>query len=106
MLRDNVRAAQLVVGDMEAQVAACRIGAERFLELVERYGIETVRAASEDLMDYSERMLRREIERLPDGTYTAEGYIDGFLDHPDPAYRDLRDPRVGDGRRARTSTST
>ena len=28
LLRDNVRAAQLVVGDMEAQVAACRIGAE------------------------------------------------------------------------------
>ena len=89
LLRDNIRAAQLVVGDMEAQVAACRIGAERFLELVDRFGLETVRAASEDLMDYSERMLRREIERLPDGTYVAEGYLDGFLDHPDPGYRDL-----------------
>ena len=33
LLRDNIRAAQLVVGDMEAQVAACRIGADRFLEL-------------------------------------------------------------------------
>ncbi len=54
-IRDNVRAAQLVVGDMEAQVAACRIGAERFVELIERYGLETVEGASEDLMDYSER---------------------------------------------------
>ena len=43
-IRDNVRAAQLVVGDMEAQVAACRIGAERFEELIDRYGIETVKA--------------------------------------------------------------
>ena len=90
ILRDNVRAAPLVVGDMEAQVAAARIGAERFLELVEHYGIDTVRAASADLMEYSERMLRAEIEALPDGTYSAEGFIDGFVDHPDPRYRDLR----------------
>jgi len=89
MLRDNIRAPDLVVGDMEAQVAAARIGAERFLELVERHGLEVVRAASEDLMDYSERMLRAEIARLPDGTYRAEGFVDGFADHPDPRYRDL-----------------
>ena len=54
-------------------MAAAKIGAERFLELIDRYGLETVRDASEDLMDYSERMLRREIEQLPDGTYSAEG---------------------------------
>ncbi len=90
ILRDNVRAAPLVVGDMEAQIAAARIGAERFLDLVERYGLETVQAASEDLMDYSERMLRAEIEKLPDGTYRAEGFVDGFLDHPDPRYKDLK----------------
>ena len=89
MLRDNIRAPDLVVGDMEAQVAAARIGAERFLELVERHGLDTVRAAAEDLMDYSERMLRAEIARLPDGTYRAEGFVDGFADHPDPRYRDL-----------------
>ncbi len=90
LLQDNVRAAPLVVGDMEAQIAAARIGAERFLELVDRYGLETVRAASDDLMDYSERMLRAEIEKLPNGTYEAEGFVDGFPEHPDPSYRDLR----------------
>ena len=90
ILRDNVRVAHLVVGDMEAQVSAARIGAERFLDLVARFGLETVQAASEDLMDYSERMLRREIEALPDGTYRAEGFLDGFVNHPDPTYRDLR----------------
>ena len=89
LLRDNIRASHVVVADMEAQIAAARIGAERFEELVVRYGLATVQAASEDLMDYSERTLRQEIERLPDGTYEAEGFIDGYLDHPDPAYRDL-----------------
>jgi N-methylhydantoinase B len=90
MLRDNIRASEMVVGDMEAQVAACQIGAQRFVELVERFGVERVMAASEELMDYSERMLRQEIEKLPDGVYSAEGFIDGFPDLEDPAYRDLR----------------
>ena len=89
-IHDNVRAPQLVVGDMEAQVSASKIGAGRFLELVERYGASTVRDAGEDLMDYSERLLRREIEKLPDGSYEAEGFIDGFQDDPNPANRDLR----------------
>ncbi len=41
IVRDNIRASDLVVGDMDAQVAAARIGAERMVELVERYGLET-----------------------------------------------------------------
>jgi N-methylhydantoinase B len=89
IMRDNIRASDMVVGDMEAQVAAARLGAERFVQLVEEYGYDTVMAASEELMNYSERMLRQEIEKLPDGTYTATGYIDGFLDDPAPHRRDL-----------------
>jgi N-methylhydantoinase B len=89
IIADNTRLPQLVVGDMEAQVAAAKLGAARMLELVERYGLDTLQAASEQLMDLSERALRAEIEKLPDGRYEAEGRMDGFLDHPDPAYRDL-----------------
>jgi N-methylhydantoinase B len=90
MLRDNIRASDMVVGDMEAQVAACRIGAERFIQLIEKFGLDTVIAASEEMMDYSERMLRQEIEKLPDGSYYAEGFIDGFQDYDDPRYKNLR----------------
>ena len=74
---------------MEAQVTASKIGAVRFEELIERYGLDTFRLACEDVMDYSERMMRREIERLPDGTYEAEGRLDGYPDHLDPGYKDL-----------------
>jgi len=88
MIHDNVRASDMVVGDMEAQVAACRIGAQRYVELLERYDRPTVEAACEELMNYSERMMRQQIEALPDGTYIAEGYIDGFED--DPSKRDLK----------------
>ena len=43
IVRDNIRASDLVVGDMDAQVAAARIGAERMVELVERYGLGDLR---------------------------------------------------------------
>ena len=98
---------QLVVGDMEAQVAAAphrgralpRAG--RPLRHRDRAG-----AASEDLMDYSERMLRAEIERLPDGTYAAEGFDRRVPRPPGPALPGPAHRGRGDGRAARTSTST
>src|ERR1700741_188349 len=40
LLRDNIRVSDLVVGDMEAQIAAARIGAERLAALIERYGYQ------------------------------------------------------------------
>ncbi len=83
MMRDNIRAPDMVVGDMEAQVAASRIGAERYLELIERYGPATVEAAADALMDHSEQLMRQTIEAVPDGVYRAEGHVDGFLDDPD-----------------------
>jgi N-methylhydantoinase B len=89
MLRDNIRAPDLVVGDMEAQIKAAEIGAERYLALVRQHGLATVNAAYEDLMHYSERLMRDAIRALPDGDYTATTHIDGYLDDPDPARRDL-----------------
>ncbi len=89
MLRDNIRAPDLVVGDMEAQIAAGRIGAERFVELIERHGPDTVEAACDALMDHSERIMRMAIDALPDGVYRARTFIDGFLDGDDPSRGDL-----------------
>lgn len=89
ILRDNLRASDLVVGDMEAQVAASRIGAERMAALVGQYGLETFHTACAALMDHSERLMRGAIARLPEGSWRAETRIDGFLDDPDPAKREL-----------------
>src|SRR4051812_37342381 len=90
IIADNTRIPHLVVGDMNAQVAAAKLGAARYVALIREHGLATVRAAAEHQMDHSERMLRNEIAKLPDGTYEAEGFLDGFLDHPDERYRNLR----------------
>jgi N-methylhydantoinase B len=89
VVRDNIRISDLVVGDMEAQIAAAQIGAQRFLDLVRQYGLATVAGASADLMNYSERLMRAAIRQIPDGVYSATTHIDGYLDDPDPSRRDL-----------------
>ena len=89
ILRDNIRVSDLVVGDMEAQIAAARIGAERLEELVSRYGVKTFKSACDAVMDYAERLMRQAIARLPDGSYSATTYIDGYLDDPDPTKKEL-----------------
>jgi N-methylhydantoinase B/oxoprolinase/acetone carboxylase alpha subunit len=86
MIFDNVRTETMNRGDMNAMLAACQLGRERFLRLVERYGAEVVMSAAYDWMDYSERMLRQEIEKIPDGTY---GPVVGWLDD-DARNRDTR----------------
>jgi N-methylhydantoinase B len=89
IISDNTRLPKLVIGDLQGQVEAAKLGVERTLELIAQYGLATFRAATEQMLDYSERTLRQEIERLPDGCYEAEGTLDGYLDHPDEAYRNL-----------------
>ncbi|MGE3648458.1 MAG: hydantoinase B/oxoprolinase family protein, partial [Reyranellaceae bacterium] len=89
ILRDNIRASNLVVGDMEAQIAASRIGAERLVELVSRYGLDLYERACAALMDHAERLMRQAIARLPDGVYRAETAIDGYLDSPDANKKEL-----------------
>ncbi len=86
MIFDNVRTETMNRGDMNAMLAACQLGRDRFLRLVDRYGIDTVMSAAYEWMDYSERMLRAEIAKIPDGTY---GPVVGWLDD-DARNRDVR----------------
>lgn len=90
VLRDNIRAPEMVVGDIEAQIATAKIGAERYLEIVNKYGLHAVENTAQGLMEYSEKMMRNVISELPDGEYVAEGLMDGFLDSSNPAEKDLK----------------
>ena len=75
-IQTNTRVPRDVSGDIEAQVASAELGVRRFRELFETYGKATVEAATAELIDYSERMLRRRIREIPDGDYVAEGFLD------------------------------
>jgi N-methylhydantoinase B len=83
----NSRAASQLQADLDAQIASARLGAKRFDELMDRYGRQTVLDASQQLMDYTERVLRQRIGAIPDGEYRAEGFLDD-----DGKNRDIRLP--------------
>jgi 5-oxoprolinase (ATP-hydrolysing) len=74
---DNVRTPSYNNGDIQAMIAACELARKRYVELLARYGEETVLGVAQAWLDYSERMLRQEIAKVPDGRYETEvGWLD------------------------------
>lgn len=84
MIKINTRMPDALWVDMKAQVASCRVGEKRILELIDKYGVEKVRETIEDIHMYAEERMRREIEKLKDGVYVGESYLDsdGFSGEP------------------------
>ncbi len=76
LILSNVRTPAEREGDLTAQVAACRVGARRLQDLVARYGPVEVRAYMRHLLQYSERMMRSLLRRLPGGVFRAEDFLD------------------------------
>ncbi|MFD6053948.1 hydantoinase B/oxoprolinase family protein [Agromyces sp. NPDC060279] len=77
IIEANVRVPDLVIGDLEAQLAANRIAQQRFAEIAARYGLEPTLAAMDELQDYAERRFRSAIRAIPDGEYRAADFVDG-----------------------------
>ncbi len=77
LFEKNVRVPDLVIGDLLAQHATCRMGERQYLRLLEQHGAAAVEAYIEGLLDYAETMTRREIEAWPDGSYSFTDHIDG-----------------------------
>src|SRR5215203_2533414 len=64
------------LSDLRAQMAANRVGVQRFQALAAKYGIDTVLSAGAALMDYAERKMRAAIAAMPDGTWRFEDVFD------------------------------
>ena len=80
----NIRQPETTIGDLRAQSAALEIGRDGVLALIERYGIDTLRACMEEATSASEARLRDKLRELPDGTYEGAYYVDddGVTDQP------------------------
>ena len=81
ILAANVRAPREVLGDVHAQVAGNRVGADHLVEYLEEFKLEDVVALSDEILTRSERKTREAIERVPDGTYKKVIHTDG-IDEP------------------------
>ncbi|MHA2298730.1 MAG: hydantoinase B/oxoprolinase family protein [Candidatus Hodarchaeales archaeon] len=72
----NVRTPKERLGDFRAQRAALLRGEERLYELCEKFGVKIVTRAVRELMDLSEQAFEKEIQKLPDGIFSFEDYLD------------------------------
>src|SRR5438477_532800 len=76
LLEDNSRLPRSIRGDFQAQMAACRTGERRLIEVYTRFGKQVVEEAVEKIFAQCERQDRDAVAALPDGTWAAEGYLD------------------------------
>jgi N-methylhydantoinase B len=72
----NVKSPHLVEGDLHCQIGAASRGEEALIELLDRYGRNTVDAAIDSYIDATERAMASAIKRIPDGSYSGESRID------------------------------
>lgn len=86
IISKNVRLPDLVIGDLDAQLATCALGERELLRLVERYGADMLEDFLAEFLDYGERLTRKAIAAWPDGSYDFTDYIDGdgFDESPIP----------------------
>jgi N-methylhydantoinase B len=73
----NVRTPEERRGDLRAQIAANLRGVTRLQELARKHGVGRLLKVMQEVMDYSERMMRAMLTALPDGTASFEELCDG-----------------------------
>ncbi len=73
----NSRLGEHLQADIDAEIAACRAGGARLIELFDRFGRETVFDCFEALFDKCERTIREELlSKIPDGSYEWEDFVE------------------------------
>ncbi|HEX5146825.1 MAG TPA: hydantoinase B/oxoprolinase family protein [Conexibacter sp.] len=92
----NIRVPAQTVADVRAQIAALSIGAADVLRLSNRYGAETMLAATRELIASSERRMRANVVDFPQGTFRAREVVDGDGLDDDPVNVEVAVSRDGE----------
>ncbi len=76
LIGENTRLPNSVLGDVRAQVGACKVGAARFREMRRRYGAQVFDGVLERILADGEQLARQKLSTIPFGIYEAESYLD------------------------------
>ncbi len=84
IILNNTRTPHFIEGDLQAHLGALKAAEQELQRTAERYGIATVKSCMRELIGYTERIIRKSIVDIPDGTYSAEDFADtdGFSPNP------------------------
>lgn len=72
----NMRYRDFIYGDLMSQVGSVKTGKRRVLELLDKWGTDTLSAFSEEIIAYADRRTAAQIETFKDGTYHAQAWVD------------------------------
>jgi N-methylhydantoinase B len=84
LILSNVRTPEERTGDLQAQLAANRLGIQRLTEIIQNFGTRETQEQALVLLDYSEQMMRSVIHKIPDGQYHFFDFLedDGITTQP------------------------
>jgi len=84
IILSNVRIPKPIYGDFQAMIGSLNIAKRRIEEYISKYGVKSFKRYMEEIKNYSERRMRSEIVKLPNGTYEAEDFLDDDGISPNP----------------------
>lgn len=76
IIMNNTRTPHYIRGDLQAHLGALKSAESELQRAAARYGVDTLKAAMNELIGYTERIVRKSIEAIPDGIYSAEDFAD------------------------------
>jgi N-methylhydantoinase B len=76
MIRWNVRTPDEVIGDIRSQIAANHVCSEKITQMLRENDLENLDSLADQVISRTEKSMREEIEKIPDGIYRAEGIIE------------------------------
>jgi len=76
MIRWNVRTPDEVIGDIRSQIAANHVCSEKIDQMLKENDLENLDDLADQVISRTEKSMREEIEKIPDGIYRAEGIIE------------------------------
>jgi len=76
MIRWNVRTPDEVIGDIRSQIAANHVCTEKICQMLKESNLENLDDLADAIIGITEKSMREEIEKIPDGIYLSKGTIE------------------------------
>lgn len=83
MIRWNVRTADEVIGDIRSQIAANHVCGEKICQMLKESGLDGLDDLADQIIGLTEKSMREEIEKIPDGVYRTRGVIEQMKGNDD-----------------------
>jgi N-methylhydantoinase B len=96
MIRWNVRTPDEVVGDIRSQIAADHVCSEKICQMLRENNLENLDDLADQIISRTEKSMREEIEKIPDGIYRAEGIIEQMKGQQDVVIKAAVEIKGGD----------